>query len=143
MVISFGYEVAQNSEPRLLMQPGFFYFGCLPRAAFSFNPIAAMLPLIRSLCLSQARRLRCCLLWRRSLSANAFAALQRVERASSCVARVIAGSVIAAPFVVRRHARNSYAMPVSAINKAMPDAATIGIGNAATVAVSQYGDTPQ
>jgi hypothetical protein len=67
-------------------------------------------------------------LWR-SLSANVFVALQRAERASFCVARAIAGRVIAAPVVAHKRGRNSYAMPASAINKARPDAATIVTGN--------------
>ena len=51
------------------------------------------------------------------------------ERVSFCVARVIAGSGIAAPPVTSKHARNNYAPRVNAISPASPDASIIGIAN--------------
>lgn len=102
-----------------------------------------IVPLTRSLCLSQPRRLRCWYTIVRSLSANVFVALQPAERASFCVARVIADKGIAALLVARRHARNNDARPANAINKAPPDALIIGIGNARIAAVARYGNTCQ
>ena len=61
-------------------------------------------------------------------------------RASFCAARVIAGSVIAAPPVAPKRARNNGAPPGSVINAAALDALIIGIGNALIVVVSRHGD---
>ncbi|NOT61480.1 MAG: hypothetical protein HOP19_14780 [Acidobacteria bacterium] len=77
---------------------------------------------------------------RRRLSAHAFAAHLLAERASFCVARVIAGSGIAAPPVARKRGRNSYAQPVSAINTATPDASIMGIANVPIAVVWQHGN---
>jgi hypothetical protein len=51
---------------------------------------------------------------------------------------VIAGSVIAAPLVAYKRARNNGAPPVSAINAALPDASITGIANALIVVVSPH-----
>ena len=95
----------------------------------------------RSLCLSRRRRLRCWLLQRRSLSANAFVVQLLAARASFCVAPVIADNFIAVLLAAHKRARNSGAQPASVINAAAPDASIIGIANALIVVVSRCGDT--
>jgi hypothetical protein len=88
------------------------------------------------------RRLRCWRIPRRSLFANAFVALALVERASLCVAPVIAANAIAAPLVVRKRARSNDAPPGNAISTALRGGLIIGIGNALIAVVSRSGDTP-
>jgi hypothetical protein len=55
---------------------------------------------------------------------------------------VIAASVIAAPLVARKHARNNGATPDNVISAATPDALIIGIVNALIAVVGPYGNTP-